>query len=58
MEKMIPANLPAKTEDKIAPKVYLKALNQLALLLGQENASDFIVFHIASQGLSSLSRNG
>jgi hypothetical protein len=58
MERIIPKDLSPRAEEKISPKVYLKCLNNLALLLGRENASDFIVFHIASQGLSSLSRNG
>jgi hypothetical protein len=57
LEKMIMPETGASVDEKISARVYLRALKNLAILLEKEDASDFVVFHIVSQGLNSLTKN-
>ncbi len=58
MEKFIPASIDCPSAERIPARVYLDALKDLARLLNKKNASDFIVLHIVSHGLSSIARTG
>ncbi|AKG54237.1 hypothetical protein DGWBC_1610 [Dehalogenimonas sp. WBC-2] len=58
LENFIPAPTNCAVPDKIPAKIYLDSLKELARLLNKNNTSDFVVLHIVSHGLSSITRTG
>jgi hypothetical protein len=58
LEKMIPRHNIEMPEEKITTRVYVKALNNLAVLLEKEDASEFVMLQMVSQGMNPLTKNG
>jgi hypothetical protein len=58
LEKMIPRHNIDMPEEKITTRVYVKALNNLAMLLEKEDASEFVMLQMVSQGMNPLTKNG
>ena len=54
LERMIPMENPGMPSDAVPTKVYLKALNSLAILLGKEDATAFVMLQMVSQSLGSM----
>ena len=57
LEKFIPPDVSGPAvEEKVPTRTYLSALKELAKLLGKDNAADFVVLQLVSNGLDSMTR--